>query len=125
MDNTGGGEPDTSDTIDVLKCLRCGQDGCTNVPGFGYQGDGPTLCSEHATPVMVQVVALCCEHQGCNARRTFGFDGAPARLCATHKDDGMVDLMKRRSQVMYGTGVFFSSFFPVGSIVLFLVFMFL
>lgn len=99
MDNTGGGEPDTSDTIDVLKCLRCGQEGCTNVPGWGYQGAAPTLCSEHATPVMVQVVNLCCEHQGCNARRTFGFDGSQARLCATHKLEGMVDLMKRRSQV--------------------------
>lgn len=99
MDNTGGGEPDTSDTIDVLKCLRCGHEGCTNVPGFGYPGDGPTLCSEHATPVMVQVVSLRCDHPGCNARRTFGFDGAAARLCAAHKEDGMVDLMKRRSQV--------------------------
>lgn len=99
MDNTGGGEPNTSDTIDVLKCLRCGQEGCTNVPGFGYQGEGPTLCSEHATPVMVNLVPLCCEQPNCSSRRTFGFDGAGARLCAAHKHDGMVDLMKRRSQV--------------------------
>lgn len=99
MDNTGGGEPDIHDTIDVLKCLRCGQEGCTNVPGLGYIGEGPTLCSEHATPVMEQIVPLRCEHADCSARRTFGFDGAVARLCATHKLDGMVDLMKRRSQV--------------------------
>ena len=99
MDNTGGGEPDTQHTIDVLKCLRCGQEGCTNVPGFGYPGEGPTLCSEHATPVMEQIVPLRCEHADCNARRTFGYDGAAARLCAAHKLDGMVDLMKRRSQV--------------------------
>lgn len=99
MDNTGGGEPDIHDTIDVLKCLRCGQEGCTNVPGMGYIGEGPTLCSEHATPVMEQIVALRCEHADCNARRTFGFDGAVARACAAHKLDGMVDLMKRRSQV--------------------------
>lgn len=103
MDNTGGGEPNTSDTIDVLKCLRCGQEGCTNVPGWGYQGEGPTLCSEHATPVMVQTVPLCCEHGECSSRRTFGFDGSLARLCAGHKLDGMVDLMKRRSQVQYTT----------------------
>lgn len=99
MDNTGGGEPDTTDTIDVLKCLRCGQEGCTNVPGRGYQGEGPTMCTEHSTPVMVQIVHLRCEHGDCTARRTFGFDGASARLCAAHKLDGMVDLMKRRSQV--------------------------
>lgn len=99
MDNAGGGEPDTSDTIDVLKCLRCGQEGCTNVPGLGYQGEGPTMCTEHASPAMIQIVHLRCEHGDCTARRTFGFDGASARLCAVHKLDSMVDLMKRRSQV--------------------------
>ena len=98
MENTGGGEPNATDSIDVLKCLRCGQEGCSNVPAFGYHGEGPTLCSEHATPVMVQLVALRCEQAGCNARRTFGFDGGEARLCANHKLEGMVDLMKRRSQ---------------------------
>ena len=99
MDNTGGGEPDTSDTIDVLKCLRCAQEGCTNVPGLGYQGEGPTMCTEHAAPAMVQIVHLRCEQGDCSARRTFGYDGGAARLCAIHKLDGMVDLMKRRSQV--------------------------
>lgn len=103
MDSSGqgGGEPNPTDTVDVLKCLRCAQDGCTNVPGYGYQGEGPTMCSEHATPVMVAIVSLRCEHPQCNARRTFGFDGSEARLCAAHKLDGMVDLMKRRSQVSF------------------------
>lgn len=99
MDNTGGGEPDTSDTIDVLKCLRCAQEGCTNVPGLGYPGEGPTMCTEHAAPAMVQIVHLRCEQGDCSARRTFGYDGGASRLCAGHKLDGMVDLMKRRSQV--------------------------
>lgn len=99
MDGQGGGEPDTSDTIDVLKCLRCSQEGCTNVPGLGYQGEGPTMCTEHASPAMLQIVLLRCESGNCSARRTFGFDGGPARFCAAHKLDGMVDLMKRRSQV--------------------------
>lgn len=99
MDNTGGGEPDPTDTIDVLKCLRCAQEGCTNVPSLGYQGEGPTMCTEHAAPAMLQIVHLRCEHGDCSARRTFGYDGGAAKLCAVHKLDGMVDLMKRRSQV--------------------------
>lgn len=99
MEKLDGGEPDTSDTIDVLKCLRCTQEGCTNVPSWGYAGHRPTLCSEHAAPNMVEVVPLCCRHTDCTSRRTFGYDGAAAQFCATHKLDGMVDLMKRRSQV--------------------------
>lgn len=99
MDKIGGGEPDPTNAIDVLRCLRCGHEGCTNVPSWGYPREVPTLCSEHATPAMVQVVALCCEESSCNSRRTFGFDGGEAQLCAKHKLDGMVDLMKRRSQV--------------------------
>lgn len=99
MENPDGGEPDLSNTIDVLSCLRCGREGCTNVPSWGHAGEGPTFCSEHATPVMVQVVALRCQEPNCNARRTFGFDCATAQLCGTHKLGGMVDLMKRRSQV--------------------------
>lgn len=99
MESTSGGEPNATDTIDVLKCLRCRQEGCSNVPGFGYPEEGPTLCSEHATTAMMQLVSLRCEQPGCNARRTFGFDGGDAKLCANHKVDGMVDLMKRRSQV--------------------------
>lgn len=106
MDSSGRGEPDTADTIDVLKCLRCAQEGCTNVPGLGYQGQGPTMCTEHATPVMIQLVHLRCDHGDCSARRTFGFDGGPARFCAGHKADGMVDLMKRRSQVRFWFGFY-------------------
>lgn len=99
MDNTDGGEPDPTDTIDVLKCMKCAQAGCTNVPSWGYDGGVPTLCNEHAAPGTVQIVALRCREPNCTSRRTFGFDGATAQLCAIHKLDGMVDLMKRRNQV--------------------------
>lgn len=99
MERPDGGEPDPSDTIDVLKCLRCKHEGCTNVPSYGYRGEDPILCSEHATPVMMEVVALRCREPHCTSRRTFGFDGATAEYCAEHTQEGMVDLMKRRTQV--------------------------
>lgn len=99
MDRQEGGEPNPFNTIDVLNCLRCAHEGCTNVPGWGKDGERPTMCSEHATSSMTEVVQLRCREDNCTSRRTFGFESATAQLCAAHKVDGMVDLMKRRSQV--------------------------
>lgn len=93
------GEPDPSSTIDVLKCLRCAHQGCTNVPSWGHEGRRPILCSEHASADMVQVVELRCQEPDCKSRRTYGFDGDAAQYCAAHKLEGMIDLMKRRTQV--------------------------
>lgn len=95
----------TLNPVHVIKCLRCEHPKCSNLPGWGFAGEGPRVCGEHATDVvaMVELVRLRCEQPECTRRATFGFDedngASSVRLCAAHQLDGMVDLVKRRLKV--------------------------
>ena len=62
-------------------------------PTFGLP---PRLCSNHAPPEWVDVIAARCTFYGCLKRPSYGYFGGPSLRCTTHATDEMVDTKHKR-----------------------------
>jgi hypothetical protein len=76
----------------------CHAGDCKTRPYFGFTGEHPTRCKDHAIDGMEDVINQRCEHPGCRTLPSFGFEGERRTRCKDHAIDGMEDVSSQQCE---------------------------